>query len=58
MYNASTKHEAVIVLVDIYQLEDDQEFLNFGMLSSTKESDGEDLEATAQPLHKNATVRH
>ena len=30
----------------------DQEFLNFGIFSSFKESAIEDFEATAQPLHK------
>jgi hypothetical protein len=29
----------------------DQEFLNFGIFSSFQESDIEDFEATAQPLH-------
>jgi len=29
-----------------------QEFLNLGMQSSTMESEVEDREATAQPLHK------
>jgi hypothetical protein len=29
----------------------DQEFLNFGICSSFQESDIEDFEATAQPLH-------
>lgn len=32
----------------------DQEFLNFGIFSSFKESDIEDFEATAQPLHMEA----
>lgn len=30
----------------------DQEFLTFEMLSSLKESDDEECDATAQPLHK------
>lgn len=31
-----------------------QEFLNFRRFSSFKESDAEDLDGTAQPLHKEA----
>lgn len=46
--NAWLKRKEIWVRLQVIT---DQEFLNFGILSSVTKSDVEDLDATAQPLH-------